>query len=102
MELFIVLSHICYIISVFSYVTCLIGLRKIENIYNKIHISNITDMIAIPFALLGLLFHFLSQKSYNNALKIMMAIVLWYIIAPITSYIIIKISYFYNKPENEN
>ena len=80
-------------------ISTMLGFARFDNIYTRIHISTINDMFAIPIAIIGVSFLFLSIGDKFNALKLCFAVILWYIIAPVSSYIIIKIAYFYNNED---
>ena len=80
-------------------ISTMLGFARFDNIYTRIHISTINDMFAIPIAIIGVCFFFLSILDKFNALKLCFAVILWYIIAPVSNYIVIKIAYFYNHEE---
>ena len=80
-------------------ISTMLGFARFDNIYTRIHISTINDMFAIPIAIIGVSFLFLSIGDKFNALKLCFAVILWYIIAPVSNYIVIKIAYFYNHEE---
>lgn len=94
----------CFFIGlgIFLTLTTMLGFARFDNIYTRIHLSTINDMLGIPFAILGTSFLFLSLHDNANGIKLMFAIVIWYIVAPISSYIIIKIVYFYNNEQITN
>ena len=89
-------------IGIFLTLTTMLGFARFDNIYTRIHLSTINDMLGIPSAILGTSFLFLSLNDITNGIKLMFAIVIWYIVAPISSYIIIKIVYFYGNEQITN
>ena len=76
------------------------GFARFDNIYTRIHISTINDMLAIPLSIIGTAFLFLGIGEKFYFIKLLFAVVIWYIVTPITSYIIIKIVYFYRRTDN--
>ena len=103
MNTFIPLGYIFLILGVFLTITTMIGFARFDNIYTRIHISTTNDMLGIPLAIVGTAFLFLGIGDIFTAVKLMFGVVIWYIIAPVTSYILIKIVYFYkNESSNED
>lgn len=86
-------------IGIFLTITTMIGFSRFDNIYTRIHVSTINDMLGIPMAILGTAFLFLDVGDKFTFVKLIFATVIWYIVAPVTNYIIIKITYFYNEVE---
>lgn len=82
-------------------ITTMLGFARFDNIYTRIHTATINDMLAIPLTIFGTSLVFLHFHDTKNAIKLFFAIVLWYIIAPVSSYIIIKIVHFYRRQESE-
>lgn len=98
-----ILGYILIGIGIFLTATTMLGFARFDNIYTRIHIGTMNDMLGIPLAILGTACLFMHIHDVQNAIKLLFAVILWYIIAPITSYIIIKIVYFYKRDEeNEN
>ena len=95
-NVFNIIGYCCLGVGIFITMTTMIGFARFDNIYTRIHTSTMNDMLGIPLAILGTAFLFLGLGDIFNFVKLLFGIVIWYIIAPITSYIIIKIVYFYN------
>jgi monovalent cation/proton antiporter MnhG/PhaG subunit len=91
------IGYIFILISLFLLLTVVMGLIKFNNIYLQIHIVTINDMVAFPLAILGIALLFISKSEFMLAIKLFFATVLWYIMSPISNYVIIKLAYFYNK-----
>lgn len=94
--MFATIGYILIGAGIFLTATTMLGFARFDNIYTRIHISTMNDMLGIPLAILGTAFLFLSINDTFTAVKLMFAIIVWYIMAPVTSYIIIKIVYFYH------
>ena len=92
-----IIGYILIGLGIFLTATTMLGFARFENIYTRIHISTVNDMLGIPLAIIGTACLFMHINDMQNALKLLFAVILWYIIAPVTSYIIIKITYFYHK-----
>lgn len=97
MSLLSFFGYIFIIIGVFLVFTVVIGLIRFRNIFTQIHISTVHDMLAFPMIILGSSLLFFSYGNYKIGMKLILAIIIWYMVAPITSYIIIKIAYFHSK-----
>ena len=82
MTVYSIIGYIFLGCGVFLTMTTMLGFARFDNIYTRIHISTMNDMLGIPFAILGTAFLFLD-------------------ITPVTSYIIIKIVYFYCGENNK-
>lgn len=80
--------------------TSMLGFTRFSDIYSRIHIATINDMLGVPLAIIGTAFMFLSVHDTFTFIKLLFAVVIWYITAPITSYIIIKITHFYKSDED--
>ena len=96
MNLYSIIGYLFLFVGLFLTLSTMIGFARFDNIYTRIHISTINDMLAIPLAILGTAFLFLSLNDVFTFIKLLLAIAIWYIITPVTSYIIIKIVYFYS------
>ena len=92
-----IIGYILIGLGIFLTATTMLGFARFENIYTRIHISTVNDMLGIPLAIIGTACLFMHIHDIQNAIKLLFAVILWYIIAPVTSYIIIKITYFYHK-----
>ena len=101
-SIFTVLGYIFIGLGVFLTITTMLGFARFDNIYTRIHISTTNDMLGIPLAIIGTALLFLGIGNIFTAIKLLFGVVIWYIITPITSYIIIKIVYFYRRDENDN
>src|SRR5574344_324791 len=99
--MFSIIGYILLFAGIFLTATTMLGFARFDNIYTRIHISTINDMLAIPLAIVGTAFLFLGIGYKFIFIKLLFAVVLWYILAPITSYIIIKIAYFYHDDDEE-
>ena len=84
---------------IFLTITTMIGFSRFNDIYVRVHISSINDMFGIPTAIIGTAFLFLGLNDIFTAVKLCLSVVIWYIVAPISSYIVIKTIYFYNNNE---
>ena len=102
MSYFTIIGEILLGFGVFLTITTMLGFARFDNIYTRIHISTTNDMLGIPLAILGTAFLFLGLNDIFTAIKLCFGMVIWYIIAPVTSYIIIKIVYFYRKESDVN
>ena len=100
MNIFTIIGYCCIFIGIFLTLTTMLGFARFNNIYTRIHISTINDMLAIPMAIVGTAFLFLGLGDSSTFIKLLLAVVIWYIIAPVTSYIIIKVVYFYRRDDN--
>ena len=89
-------------IGIFLTITTMLGFARFDNIYTQIHISTINDMLGIPLAILGTSLLFFHLNDNMNGIKLLFAVILWYIITPVSSYIIIKITHFYYRYEQNN
>ena len=58
-------------------------------------------MLGIPLAIIGTALLFFSLNDTFTAVKLFFGAIIWYIIAPVTSYIIIKIVYFYKQDQDD-
>ena len=86
-------------VGIFLTITTMLGFARFDNIYTQIHISTINDMLGIPLAILGTSLLFFHLNDNMNGIKLLFAVILWYIITPVSSYIIIKITHFYYRYE---
>jgi len=103
MHIFTIIGYIFIGVGMFLTATTMLGFARFDNIYTRIHISTTNDMLGIPLAIIGTSFLFLGLGDIFTAIKLFFAVVIWYIIAPVSSYIIIKIVYFYKKEDqNDN
>jgi multicomponent Na+:H+ antiporter subunit G len=93
----LILGHALIILGAFLIVTTTVGFIRFNNIYTQIHIATLSDMVGFPAVLSGIALLCANQKLYHITLKLILAIVLWYIVIPITSYTLIKMTYFYNQ-----
>lgn len=98
--MFGIFGYIFIGIGIFLTITTMLGFARFDNIYTRIHIGTMNDMLGIPFAIVGVACLFANVNDYQSAVKLLFAVILWYIIAPITSYIIIKIAYFYKQDDD--
>ena len=87
-------------IGMFLTLSTMLGFARFDNIDTRIHISTINDMLGIPLAIVGTSCLFFGIGEYFMAIKLFFGVMLWYIIAPVTSYILIKIVHFYYNPED--
>lgn len=101
MTVYSIIGYIFLGCGVFLTMTTMLGFARFDNIYTRIHISTMNDMLGIPFAILGTAFLFLDLNDVFTFVKLLFGIVVWYIITPVTSYIIIKIVYFYCGDNNK-
>ncbi len=97
-----ILGHIFITLGIFLTITTMIGFARFDNIYTRIHIATINDMLGIPLAIFGTSCLFMYLNDIQNAIKLFLSIIVWYTIAPVSSYIIIKIVYFYQNEEIDN
>lgn len=81
---------------VFNIIT-LVGLIRIENVYNQLHIASVADMFGVPLCLLGCSLVAVEFDMYSAAFKIILLIVAMYLLNPVNTYAIVKTAYFYNK-----
>ena len=95
MYIFTTLGYIFIGIGVFLTATTMLGFARFDNIYTRIHISTTNDMLGIPMAIIGTSLLFLGLGDVFTAVKLFFGVAIWYIVTPVTSYIIIKIVYFY-------
>ena len=95
--MFSIIGYCLLSIGIFLTITTMIGFARFDNIYTRIHISTINDMLGIPAAILGVAFLFLGIDEKFTFIKLIFATFIWYVVTPITNYIIIKITYFYDK-----
>jgi multicomponent Na+:H+ antiporter subunit G len=96
MNVFTSIGYIFLCFGVFLTTTAMLGLSRFDNIYTRVHIATINDMFGIPIAIFGTALLFLGLNDIFTAVKLCIGIVIWYIIAPISNYIVIKMIYFYN------
>lgn len=82
---------------IFLTITTMIGFSRFNDIYVRIHISSVNDMFGIPIAIVGTAFLFFGLNDIFTAVKLCLSVVIWYIVAPISSYIVIKTIYFYHE-----
>ena len=92
MTVYSIIGYIFLGCGVFLTMTTMLGFARFDNIYTRIHISTMNDMLGIPFAILGTAFLFLDLNDVFTFVKLLFGIVVWYIITPVTSYIIKCIS----------
>jgi multicomponent Na+:H+ antiporter subunit G len=84
------------LLGVFFMITSIIGLIRIKDDYQMLHIAAINDMLGVPLFLGGLSGLCFINLQNILAIKIILLIVATYIVTPISGYIIIKILYFLN------
>jgi monovalent cation/proton antiporter MnhG/PhaG subunit len=88
---------ICFLVaSVAIAFAVTVGFIRFQNPFTQIHIASVYEMLGFPLFLIGMIFIFIDKHKYDIALKVILALILWYVITPISSYAIIKIVYFYN------
>ncbi len=88
------MNIVCYtimLIGIFFIITSIIGLIRINDSYQILHIAAINDMLGIPLFLLGLSGLCFLDAQNILGIKILLLIVATYIVTPIAGYIIIKI-----------
>ena len=102
MSIFTYIGYCFLGIGIFLTLTTMLGFARFDNIYTRIHISTTNDMLGIPLAITGVAFLFLGLNDVFTAIKLAFGIIIWYILAPVTSYIIIKIVYFYKDDDEDN
>ena len=102
MSIFTYIGYCFLGVGIFLTLTTMLGFARFDNIYTRIHISTTNDMLGIPLAIAGVAFLFLGLNDVFTAIKLAFGIVIWYILAPVTSYIIIKIVYFYKDDDDGN
>lgn len=80
--------------SIFLFVTVAFGLLRFNNPYTSIHIMCMNDMVAVPLLLLSvaLLFYNIGDVASGN--KVLLILVSFYIVTPITGYVLAKICFF--------
>ncbi len=81
---------------VFNIIT-LVGLIRIENVYNQLHIASVSDMFGVPLCLLGCIFVAIDFEMFSVVFKIIFLIITMYLLNPMNTYAIVKTAYFYNK-----
>jgi len=101
MNVYSIIGYILLGCGVFLTITTMLGFARFDNIYTRIHTSTINDMMGIPLAILGTAFLFLGINDVFTFVKLLFGVAIWYIITPVTSYIIIKIVYFYRGENNK-
>jgi monovalent cation/proton antiporter MnhG/PhaG subunit len=99
----ILIGNFFLILGLFFSLTTVVGLIRIHNAYNQIHIACINDVMAVPLILIGCAFHLLSYGEVIVALKLITMIIMIYITSPIFGYVMMKVLYFFkhNVVENE-
>ncbi len=98
--MFTTIGYILLSLGFFLTLTTMLGFARFTNVYTRIHIGTINDMLGIPLAILGIASLFAGLGDFFTAIKMCVGIIIWYITTPITSYMIIRIAYFYsNKDE---
>ena len=98
--MFTTIGYILLSLGFFLTLTTILGFARFTNVYTRIHIGTINDMLGIPLAILGVASLFAGLGDFFTAIKMCVGIIIWYITTPITSYMIIRIAYFYsNKDE---
>ncbi len=96
MNIFTLLGYALLGLGIFLTMSVMLGLCRFNDIYTRIHITTINDMLGIPVTILGTASLFLGLGNVFTAIKLCIGVVIWYIVAPISNYIIIKMIYFYN------
>lgn len=94
----IILKNVAYgliIIGLTFSIVSLVGLIRIKNIYNQMHVGCINEMFAFPLILLGCTLFSVYQEMYAMALKIILMIVMIYLVNPLNTYAIVKTIHFY-------
>ena len=97
--MFTIAGYILLSLGFFLTFTTILGFARFTNVYTRIHIGTINDMLGIPLAMLGVASLFAGLGDFFTAIKLCVGILVWYITTPITSYMIIKIVYFYSEKD---
>lgn len=100
MNICVLVGNILLGIGMFLTITTMLGFARFDDVYTRIHISSINDMLGIPVAIIGTSFLFFGLGDIFTAIKLCLGAIIWYIVTPITSYFLIKIVYFYKENEN--
>jgi monovalent cation/proton antiporter MnhG/PhaG subunit len=96
-------GYLIIFISIIASFITFFGLMRFKDNYIQIHVSGINDMFAFPLLLLGTGFLYVSEYDFKAFFKLILVIILFYAINPITNYCMIKIVYFYrNKLKIKN
>ncbi len=93
-NIILILSYGVMFVGLFFIITTVVGLIRIRNIYQMLHIITINDMLGVPLFLLGLSGLCFIKNQNILAIKIVFLIIISYCVTVINSYIIVKILYF--------
>ncbi len=94
------LGNALIILGLIFNIISLVGLIRIENIYNQLHICSVNDMFGVPLILLGSGLLMINQGMADQFLKIILLILTIYLINPLNTYALAKTAYFYNNKKH--
>jgi monovalent cation/proton antiporter MnhG/PhaG subunit len=98
----ILVGNFFLILGLFFSLTTVVGLIRIHNAYNQIHVACVNDVMAVPSILIGCAFYALNDLEIILALKLLTMIIMIYITSPIFGYVMMKVLYFFKQNIVEN